>query len=321
MIPSISNLVFEGGGVRGIAYGGALEAMAKAGLLSSIQGVAGTSAGAITACLVALKYSALEISQIIAHLDLASFEDKEREFRRFKDFGIYDGQVFLEWMQDMIANSEVGKGRPDLTFEELMGRQGLELKVYATDLFTQSLRAFSPIDTPTVPIAEAVRASMSIPMYFDAWRFSNNNPDDHYYVDGGVLYNYPISAFDDLQKGTVNPETLGFQLDNLSDQPVYIPFEEGDLGTYVKSLLNTLMYTQSVALTRNSVDVARTITIDHLGVGATEFEIENATKNELIQSGWDTTLDFLQQQGVDTNDWVGPTLLEEENQVDSSKQK
>lgn len=311
MIHSISNLVFEGGGVRGIAYGGAVEALAKAALLPNIQRAAGTSAGAITACLVALKYSAIEISQIIANMDLASFEDKEREFRRLKDFGIYEGQVFLDWCRDLIANSPVGQGKPDLTFGELVNRQGMELKVYATDLFTRSLKEFSPAATPTVSVAEAVRASMSIPLYFDAWRFSNNNPDDHFYVDGGVLYNFPIGAFDDLQTGQVNTETLGFQLDNLSEKDIYTPFEHGDLGKYTKSLLDTLMYTQSVALTKSAADVARTIDIDHLGVGATDFEIDTATKNKLIQSGWDTTLAFLQQHGMDTSGWGMPTLLDE----------
>lgn len=311
MIHSISNLVFEGGGVRGVAYGGAVEALEKAALLPKIQRVAGTSAGAITACLVALKYSAVEISQIIANMNLASFEDKVREFRRLKDFGIYEGQVFLDWLRELIAKSEVAKGKADLTFGELVSRQGLELKVYATDLFTQSLKAFSPTATPTVPVAEAVRASMSIPIYFDAWRFSDNNPDDHFYVDGGVLYNYPIGAFDDLQNGQVNTETLGFQLENLSGQDIYTPFDYGDLGKYTKSLLDTLMYTQSVALTRSAADVARTVDIDHLGVEATDFEIDNATKNKLIQSGWDATLAFLQRQGMNTNGWGMPTSLDE----------
>ena len=311
MIHSISNLAFEGGGVRGIAYGGALEALAKAGLLTGIQRTAGTSAGAITACLVALKYSAVEISQIIANMNLASFEDKEREFRRLKDFGIYEGQVFLEWLRDLIAHSPVGQGKPDLTFEEMIGCEGMDLKVYATDLFTHSLREFSATATPTVPIAEAVRASMSIPIYFDAWRFTNNNPDDHFYVDGGVLYNFPVGAFDDLRDGEVNAGTLGFQLENLSGQDIYTPFDHGDLGKYMRSLLDTLMYTQSVALKRSAADLARTVHIDHLGVEATHFEIDNATKNKLIQSGWDATLAFLQVQGMDVAGWGTPTLLDE----------
>ncbi|MEO0897333.1 MAG: patatin-like phospholipase family protein [Bacteroidota bacterium] len=314
MIHSISNLVFEGGGVRGIAYGGAIEAWAKADLLSHIKGVAGTSAGAITACAVALKYSAVEISNIIAHMDLASFEDKDREFRRMKDFGLYEGEVFLAWIGELIANSTIGQGKTDLTFEELVARKGMDLKVYATDLFTQSLKEFSVHTTPSVPIAEAVRASMSIPLYFDAWKFSNNNPDDHFYVDGGVMYNFPIGAFDKPEEGKPNTETLGFNLMNLSGQEVFTPFEHGDFGKYTKSLLNTLLYTQIVALEKSVTDSNRTVTIDHLGVGATDFEIDRATKNKLLQSGWDITVAFLQKQGIDTSAFGSPTLLDEDEE-------
>lgn len=52
------NLVFEGGGVKGIAYAGALEILDKEGILQNIERVAGTSAGAMMAVLVGLRYSA-----------------------------------------------------------------------------------------------------------------------------------------------------------------------------------------------------------------------------------------------------------------------
>ena len=50
------NLVFEGGGVKGIAYIGAIEALDQAGALNQIERVAGTSAGAITAMLMSLPW-------------------------------------------------------------------------------------------------------------------------------------------------------------------------------------------------------------------------------------------------------------------------
>jgi len=315
MITSITNLAFEGGGVRGIAYGGALEALEKAGVLSKVQRVAGTSAGAITACLVALKYSAQAISEIVANMNLASFEDKDHDLRKFKDFGLYEGQVFLEWLSELVAASPVSQGSENLTFQGLVNNLGLELKVYATDLFTHALKEFSPTATPNVRIAEAVRASMSIPLYFDAWKFSNNNPDDHFYVDGGVLYNYPIAAFDHVQSGQVNADTLGFQFENLSAAPIYTPFHKGELGKYLKSLVDTLMYTQSVAFSNSAVDALRTITIDNLGVSSTDFEIDNVTKNKLIESGWNATIAYLQKQGVDTSGWAAPTLLAENRAI------
>ena len=46
------NLVFEGGGVKGVAYVGALNELHKRGILDSIERVGGTSAGAINAVLL-----------------------------------------------------------------------------------------------------------------------------------------------------------------------------------------------------------------------------------------------------------------------------
>ena len=54
------NLVFEGGGVKGIAYVGAMEILEKRGILQNIERVGGTSAGAINAVLLALNYSNIE---------------------------------------------------------------------------------------------------------------------------------------------------------------------------------------------------------------------------------------------------------------------
>jgi NTE family protein len=41
------NLVFKGGGVKGIAYVGALKALEEANVMAQITGFAGTSAGSI----------------------------------------------------------------------------------------------------------------------------------------------------------------------------------------------------------------------------------------------------------------------------------
>ena len=52
--PVYRNLVMEGGGIRGIAYGGALAELEQRGVLAGIRRVGGTSAGAIQAALLAV---------------------------------------------------------------------------------------------------------------------------------------------------------------------------------------------------------------------------------------------------------------------------
>lgn len=62
-LPPITSLVFEGGGVKGIAYAGAYKALKEEypGLLDKLHWVAGSSAGAMTALLIALNFTPDEI--------------------------------------------------------------------------------------------------------------------------------------------------------------------------------------------------------------------------------------------------------------------
>ena len=93
---------------------------------------------------------------------------------------------------------------------------------YVTAFNTSTLRTevFSAEHTPNVVVADAVRASMSIPVFFTAVNIQEKNPDGslvnrviHYqeeergkvktadirYKDGGVFDNYPLWMFDDLK--------------------------------------------------------------------------------------------------------------------------
>jgi len=67
-------LVFEGGGVKGIGFGGALQALADDGY--EIKNVAGTSAGAITAALVAAGYTAKELDGLLREMPFKDFCDE-----------------------------------------------------------------------------------------------------------------------------------------------------------------------------------------------------------------------------------------------------
>ena len=210
---NIKNLVFQGGGVKGIAYAGALEVLEEAKILDKVERVAGTSAGAITACLLALKYDAADVKQIIFNTQFKKFEDGWNPFRVISKYGLYKGDYFRNLMGTYVKKK---LGSKNATFKDLHAKTGMDLRVFATDLNTKNVREFSVAQTPTVAVADAVRASMSIPLFFQAFRFPKNNPNNHIYVDGGTVLNYPITTFDDE---TPLEETLGFHLDNLSEKP------------------------------------------------------------------------------------------------------
>src|SRR5687768_11756983 len=73
--PVIDNLVFEGGGVLGATYAGAVEVLEERGVLQRARRVAGTSAGAITATLLAAGADARRFREIVMGTDFGSFLD------------------------------------------------------------------------------------------------------------------------------------------------------------------------------------------------------------------------------------------------------
>lgn len=119
------NLVFKGGGVRGIAYMGALEVLDEYRIVENIQRVAETSAGAIAATLVSFRLSIPETTELFNSLDFSKIpqsETKERrwKFLRFKEeenyrrffnkYGWYSSEYFYHWLEDIIADQCMGKG-------------------------------------------------------------------------------------------------------------------------------------------------------------------------------------------------------------------
>ncbi len=69
------NLVFEGGGVKGIAFVGAMKVLKKEEILQNINRVGGTSAGSINAVLFAAGFSNQETLNVLNKVDFNNFKD------------------------------------------------------------------------------------------------------------------------------------------------------------------------------------------------------------------------------------------------------
>jgi NTE family protein len=115
------NLIFEGGGVKGIAYIGAMQVMQEKGILDNIRRVGGTSAGAINATLFALGYKLEEQRRILKKLDFNNFMDDSwglvRDTQRLiEKFGWYKGDFFHQWISGLI-NTKLRN--PHATFRDL----------------------------------------------------------------------------------------------------------------------------------------------------------------------------------------------------------
>tara|TARA_Y100000310_G_scaffold227412_1_gene229662 strand:- start:161 stop:1156 length:996 start_codon:yes stop_codon:yes gene_type:complete len=310
MSRKFKNLVFEGGGVKGIAYAGALEILEKEDILSNVTRVAGASAGAITALPLALGYSAKELKKIITSVDFASFSDDTFGFirdiiRLVKQYGWNKGDRLLDWFGNLI---EEKTGTKDLTFaqlHELTKTKGMkDLYVIGFNLTQGIPEIYSYETTPNMRIRYATRISMSIPFYFQAMRRKGQ-----VLVDGGVTWNYPITLFDHARylsnskngekkrgqtndKIILNHETLGFRLG--SDKK-YLQLEPGtkpqkiqkplrNIKDYAQNLLTFMLETANQQYISNK-DWNRTVYINIGDVKTTDFKLSDSKVDWLVNEG------------------------------------
>ena len=115
------NLVFEGGGVKGIAHVGALYALETIPALQKevkIAGVGGTSAGAIIAALYAAGYSAEDLRKELDKTSLGHLIGKpvgymRSAYRLWRRKGIYETSEIYTWLRNLLERKKV------VTFKDL----------------------------------------------------------------------------------------------------------------------------------------------------------------------------------------------------------
>lgn len=297
------DLVFEGGGVKGIGLAGAFSVLDERGYQP--QNVAGSSAGAITAALVAAGYRGDELKRLVLGMDFRKFMDKSWEDRvpligRFLslwlDQGIFEGKYFCEWMDSLLEAKGVR------TFADLRTRWdeppwNCKLQVTASDLTSHELlvlprdAAKLGLDPLTLKVSDAVRMSMSIPAFFEPVKLMDPvTRQEHMLVDGGLLSNFPVWIFDTEGQEPDWP-TFGLMLvEPAPQQPLHLDMpERGTRGLRGLRAL-ALGLTQAVLEARDRLyleraQFVRTITIPTLGVRTTEFGIRRDRAEALYMSG------------------------------------
>jgi len=321
MIKKVSyrNLVFKGGGVRGIAYMGALEALEQQGILQNIERVAGSSSGAIAATLASFRLPVSETLEIFDSLDLARVPqtsikrvevsklprlDNADNIRRLVEkFGWYSSSYFHYWLGDVIA-AQCGRN-PRATFNDFHLREYRDLYVVAANLSRKSTVVFSNETTPDVAVADAVRLSMSIPLFFEALRFDGKEfGKGDYFVDGGLYNNYPINLFDQPNYARLNPfykngtnwETLGLFLKSDEKECPTDPLMPDNLFEFLNLTLRSFYDTHDLAnLDRSLVDQRRSVIINDCGVSSLQFDLEPGSElyQKLYLSGREAVTKFL----------------------------
>jgi NTE family protein len=314
--------VFEGGGVKGIAFVGALEAAGEHGIERWVN-VAGTSAGAIIASLLAVGYQPRDLRRILEETDYNQFADYGWGGRIIGGArnavlgrGLCPGRAFTSWLSERFRESPLGN--PEPTFADVerqlppeldadeREKARFRLRVIASDI-TEGRMLVLPDDigdytdergAPYVkeefPIVRAVRMSMSFPYFFEPVTLRKKGRV-HYIVDGGLLSNFPVFLFDG-DKPPLRRWTFGFRLFNGTppEEPSYRAI--GRIWPLPLGKAMFLAATEAWDRKSSKASAVRTISIPTGAVPTLEFSLTDIEREQLRTNGHTAAARFFSTQ-------------------------
>jgi predicted acylesterase/phospholipase RssA len=288
-----ANAVFEGGGMRAIGIVGALTYLDTQNY--EWQHIAGTSAGAIIAALLAAGYTPKELKNILAEMNFKDFLDKGGIHRLpllgkalsfLLDKGIYSGDYFEQWIGNLLSSKGIYK------FKDVMVNGKSKLKMIASDITRRRILVL-PDDLPQYgvnpmdfSIVKAIRMSISIPFYFKPVQFQNSYGLS-YIVDGAVCCNFPINIFD-TDGGAMLP-TIGFKFDcpDISNTRL----GKTDPISFLFDIANTISADKNREWLKDE-NLVRTILIPTEGISPTDFNISSDKIIRLFKTGYKSAVKF-----------------------------
>ncbi|WP_164520312.1 patatin-like phospholipase family protein [Specibacter cremeus] len=318
-----ADLVLEGGGVKGSGLVGAVTALATHDDPYTFHRVAGTSAGAIVAGLIAAGMSVAEVKDVMDTLDFTRFEDEQGFMAHVPGVGqasglllhegLYAGGFLHDWISGVLASRGVHTWA-DLKDTDpgsaLPPEQRYKLVVIVSDV-SRGLMLRLPwdyepllgLDPDEMPVADAIRASASIPFFFRPWKMpANTDVAGHDHIictDGGMLSNFPMSIFDRTDDRPARWPTLGVKLSGQSTIRSEDWHPDNTNVELAKSLLSTMMGAHDRVYVNDPRSASRTIFVDTSAYRATDFHLSSTDKETLFNTGLGSGQRFLSEWNWD----------------------
>lgn len=326
-LKKVADGVFEGGGIKAIGFAGALKVMEEEGYIW--RNLAGTSAGAVIASLLAVGYKAEEIKELLNTTDYKKLEDKNNinipiitpglNLMFYK--GIYKGDYITDWIDKLLYEKMMDKvqEKRKIKFKDiiipkendiLIGnpkyKRKYKLHIIAADITREKMLILPEdisdygIDPDELDVSLAVRMSISIPIFFTPIVMKHNKTEEKFYiVDGGLLSNYPVWIFD--VNGEPEWPTIGFKLTDSEEKCKRNKIKS--IFSFSKALIETMLKSE-LDMDVIRMDNLRTIEIDTLGVKTTEFKMSKERMMELYNSGENCANEFLRSWNENYNEYL-----------------
>jgi NTE family protein len=190
----ILNLVISGGSIKGFAILGSLHYLTKNKLLNHLKNISATSVGSMIAFLYIINYSAHDIYKLLKNIKTTKLT-KPNFSSILTNFGLDNGERMILVLKRLMKNKNIHE---DITFKQLFNISNKTLIITGSCLNDKKCYYFSKNTYPDMKILDAIRISISVPLFFTPVKFENK-----LFVDGGCIDNYPIKIFDDELNNTI----------------------------------------------------------------------------------------------------------------------
>lgn len=271
--------LFGGGAIRGTAHVGVIKALDRLGIVPTT--LAGSSVGSLVAALYAVGYTYKELADVFLSVNFELFRDISLGFNN--KFALSKGEVFLEWLRDLIEQKFYGasyiKGQCErVKFKDI----AKNLVIISTNMKDFSCKEFSTFETPDFEIAMAVRISCCMPGLMRAVTF-----EDDLLVDGDLMKGKPMWS-------------LSKNIKHVDDRILEIRLE----GTFSGTDQNPLEYVNGMYTCMTSSETAFIKSIyggcdryDYLVINTgnvivVDFNYPSDKRQAIIDDGYRQTMDY-----------------------------
>ncbi len=299
------DLVLGGGGVRGVAHIGAMTALEETGY--DVMRAAGASAGAIASAFAIAGVGPDTLRQLFEELDFTRFALAD-VIARLRDNRAVDRLLrrFTEEAND-----------PTLWITEVLERQGIEtfgdlrvpdvaddapiedryrLVVRCLDVLHRRIVRLPwdygryDLDPDAQSVARAVRASMSIPFFYDPVRIGNRDTGAQaLLIDGGLNSGFPVSVLDRANGQPPRWPTFGIRLLPRPPASEELP---GSTVELARMVMDALLDTSDQLASNDPCDEMRTVRVDLSGVATLDLDADQ--EYDLFSDGYEAMHDYLE---------------------------
>jgi len=268
----INTLCFSGGGIKALAFIGALEHLLEKNIfaLEDIKTFVGSSAGSMLSFLLNIGWKINEIKAFLLNFNFEKLISEINSLALFETYGIQDGNklqlLFIKFLENKFQVK-------DITFEELYQRTNKKIIVIGTNLTKSEEAVFSYKTTPKFSVVLALRISSSIPLIFKPIKYENE-----LYVDGGIVNNFPLNH---CSKKT----TIGLYIKNSGNSIESI-------NDFILSVLNTTTDT----ISNKSMKKYKKNVIEIINTNSEfiKFNINLEERNRIIKDGYNSCDKFIE---------------------------